>query len=140
MKTTHSIEIFAPQKTVWNATVDVESWPKWTPTVEYIKRLDPGELAPGNEVIIKQPSLPELTWQVSEMQPESFFSWHTTIRGMPAIATHRIENKQNCVINHLSFEMTGFLAILLWPLICQQIKCSIEIENQSMKGYCENAS
>jgi len=138
MKATHSIEIFTSQNAVWDATVKLESWSTWTPTVEYIKPLTPGKLAPGNEVIIKQPNLPELKWKVSEIQPESLFKWHSNIRGVPVIATHRIENRQGSVINHLSFEMKGFLATLLWPFVRKQIKRSIKIENMGIKDYCEN--
>jgi hypothetical protein len=72
MKATYSVEIFAPQAVVWNTTLDVENWPAWTPTVEYIKRQSAGDMVPGNRVIIKQPGLPETEWRVSEVQPKSY--------------------------------------------------------------------
>jgi hypothetical protein len=59
------------------------------------------------------------------------------IRGIPVIASHRIEQTPNGVINHLGFEMTGFLACLLWPLVGQQIRRTLEIENKGLKAYCE---
>jgi len=140
MKATHSIEIFAPQSDVWGATLDVENWPGWTPTVEYIKRKTPGDMAPGSIVLIKQPELPEIEWRVAEVQPKSLFTWYAKIRGIPAIASHRLEQTPNGVINHLGFEMTGLLAWLFWPLIGRQIRRTLEIENNGLKAYCEGTA
>jgi uncharacterized membrane protein len=137
MRVSHGIEIFAPPQSVWNATVDVENWPQWTPTVESIRRVTPGALIPGSEVLIKQPNLPETSWRVSQVQPEECFRWHARIRAIPAVATHRIEKKQDRVVNHLGFEMSGFLAVLIWPFIRGQIARTLEIENQGLKRYCE---
>ena len=140
MKASHCIEIFAPQSDVWRATLDVENWPGWTPTVEYVERKTPGDIAPGSIVLIKQPQLPETEWRVSAVQPESLFIWHATIRGIPAIASHRIERTPNGVTNHLGFEMTGLLAWLLWPLIGPQIRRTLETENNGLKAYCEGTA
>jgi hypothetical protein len=59
MRIEHSIEIDAPVERVWGLTIDVESWPGFTPTMESVERLNSEPLAVGSRVRVKQPqSLP----------------------------------------------------------------------------------
>ena len=49
-------DIAAPIERVWAATLDIERWPQWTPTVSRAKVLDPGPVAVGSKVRISQPT------------------------------------------------------------------------------------
>lgn len=47
MQITDIIDIDAPIERVWELTVDVEAWPRYTPTMTSVERLDDGEFGHG---------------------------------------------------------------------------------------------
>jgi Polyketide cyclase / dehydrase and lipid transport len=51
---------------VWQATIDVENWPIWTPTVTAAVRLDDGPFGPGSEARLTQPGQAETVWRVTD--------------------------------------------------------------------------
>ena len=51
--------INAPIEVVWAITLDIENWPRWTPTVTEVMRLDDGPFAVGSVVRIMQPGTAE---------------------------------------------------------------------------------
>ena len=59
-----SVDIAAPADVVWQTLTDVERWPTWTSSMSRVTPLDPGPLAIGHRVKIKQPSLPTAVWTV----------------------------------------------------------------------------
>ena len=138
MKISHKITINAPKETVWKVTLDVENWHQWTPTIEWIKKTSPSDLAVGSEVLIKQPKLPETPWRVSKLIENQIFAWQAKIRGMPTNAIHRIESQGNAVVNQLELEMSGLVAFLLWPVLKGQLSQALEQENTGLKRYCES--
>lgn len=139
MKLQHSIEITGSREEVWQVTKDVENWPNWTPTVENIVRLKQTPLKVGSQVMIKQPKLPETIWTISKYIPGEVFQWKAILRGMKTTATHKITSTGDVCINTLILEMEGLLASLLWPLIRNQLKKALELENTGLKNFCENS-
>ncbi len=56
------------------------------------------------------------------------------------IATHIIEKTGANSRSRLEVEVTGGLALLLWPLLRRQIQQSVERENAGLKMYCERST
>lgn len=138
MKLENSIHIDAPRETVWSVTEDIDRWSEWTPTVESIQRLDQGSFDVGSTALIKQPGQPEARWIVTSLTRGESFTWESNIRGIRVIATHELASAQNGTRNLLRIELSGFVALLLWPLIRSSVRRSIEQENTGLKKRCES--
>ena len=75
MITDSSIEIDAPAAIVWDVFADVERWPEWTASVERVVALDGPGIEVGQRFEIKQPRLPKLVWEVTEVDPGRSWTW-----------------------------------------------------------------
>jgi len=133
------IEIDAPPSLVWAVTCDTENWPKWTPTVDEIVRIEDGPFDVGSAARIKQPGMPEAEWRVTEFRDGERFTWETRVRGIHMAATHELVPYQSGTKNILRLEFKGLMAILLWPMIRASAKKSLEQENTGLKTQCEAA-
>jgi uncharacterized protein YndB with AHSA1/START domain len=85
-----SIEIDAPAAVVWDAFVAVERWPEWTASVQRIVALDTATIEVGNHFEIKQPRLPNLTWEVTKVEPGVSWTWRQRSPGATTVASHEI--------------------------------------------------
>jgi uncharacterized membrane protein len=90
MITESSIEIDAPAQVVWDVFVDVERWPEWTASVQTLRRLDGPGLEVGDRFEIKQPRLPNLVWQVTEVDRGASWTWRQRSFGGTTLATHEV--------------------------------------------------
>lgn len=131
------IEIHAPQDRVWQVTVDVENWPKWSPAMETIKREDTGEFKSGSSALIKQKGMPETRWTVNKMDTGNSFTWQAKALGIDMTATHTLTSNESAVTSLLRIEMEGLLITLLGPLIKLLVGKSLREENQGLKQFCE---
>jgi hypothetical protein len=59
-----TIEIEAPQQRVWDALSDLEAWPRRIETVDVVELLTPAPITKGSQVHLKQPKLPEGSWDI----------------------------------------------------------------------------
>ena len=91
MQLSRSVEIDAPPEVVWAVWSDVERWPEWTPSVSRVERLDPGPLAVGQRVRVRQPKFPTAVWRVTSVEPARSFSWVAESPGARVTGMHRIE-------------------------------------------------
>lgn len=131
------LQIDAPQSVVWSVTVDIESWPQWTPTVRKLQRLDQGPFVCGSAALIQQPGLPEAKWVVTRLIAGEGFTWETRILGMRMIATHELSSTETGTQSRLRVEMSGLVALLLSPLLRFSARRSLEQENAGLKARCE---
>lgn len=131
-------QIDAPQSVVWSVTVDIESWPQWTPTVRKLQRLDQGPFVCGSAALIQQPGLPEAKWVVTRLIPGEGFTWETRILGMRTIGTHELSSTETGTQSRLRLEMSGIVAHLLSPLLRFSARRSLEQENAGLKARCES--
>lgn len=122
---------------VWQATIDVESWPRWTPTVIAAVRLDVGSFGPGSEVRLKQPRQAETVWRVTDFEPGLRFSWETRVNGIAMRAGHTINKTPQGSESILTVHVSGVLAVILWPFLKRAALKSIALENRSLKERCE---
>ena len=81
MRWTHSVSIDAPAAVVCALTTDVAGWPRLSPTMQSVQRLDEGPLRVGSSARIKQPGQRAVVWTVTRLEPGREFSWHTVRRG-----------------------------------------------------------
>jgi uncharacterized membrane protein len=91
MRFEKSVEIEATQQRVWDVLVDLAAWPRRIDTVEAVEVLEPGPLASGSRVRLKQPKLPEGVWEVTVWDPPAYFEWVQKSAGVTSVAGHRVE-------------------------------------------------
>ncbi len=138
MRIEHTIEIDAPIERVWETTLDVESWPKHTPTIESVERLDDGPIAVGSRARIKQPGQGAKVWTVSSLDHEKRFAWATKAFGTTMTGDHVLESKDGATTrNTLAIEMQGGLAPVVSALLRRPILGAITKENQGIKSAAE---
>jgi hypothetical protein len=83
-----SIEIDAQAQRVWDVLSDLEAWPQRIDTVEEVELLTPPPLAKGSQMRLKQPKLPEGTWDITVWDTPSNFEWRQKSGGMTSVAGH----------------------------------------------------
>lgn len=137
MKVTHEIHIESSRDTIWDLTIDVESWPKWNPNVEKVTKEDEGNFKVGSSAVIIQKGLPPTRWTCMTLEDSTIFSWKGTAYGIKMKATHILEDKLSGVSNKLVIEATGLLVYLLWPFFKASFYKSLELENKGLKKFIE---
>ena len=137
MQLQNTILIKAPPDVVWAIVEDVERWPEWTPTMESVERLDDGEFDVGSSTYIKQPGLPRAQWVVTAMDRRRHFTWECRVLGMRMRATHQLSPRDSGTENTLRIEITGVVAILVWPLLFFTVKRALQQENDGLKVRSE---
>ena len=90
MITDCSVDIDAPATVVWDVFSDVERWPEWTASVTSLVALDGPGLAKGNRFEIKQPRMPKLMWEVTDVAPGRSWTWVQRSPGGLTLAGHDI--------------------------------------------------
>lgn len=91
MRFEKSIEIDASPQRVWDVLSDIEAWPRRIETVDSVELLTPAPISGGSRVRLKQPKLPEGTWDVTVWDAPSFFEWSQRTAGTTSVAGHRVE-------------------------------------------------
>lgn len=90
MITDASIEIDAPADVVWTVFADVEHWPDWTASVQRLVGLDGPDLRVDARFRIKQPRMPDLVWEVTEVDPGAAWTWVQRSPGGTTVASHEV--------------------------------------------------
>ena len=91
MRFQKSIDIDASQQRVWDVLSDLDAWPRRIETVDVIELLTPAPITTGNQVRLKQPKLPEGTWDVTVWDAPSYFEWTQKTTGITSVAGHLVE-------------------------------------------------
>ena len=86
-----SVDIDARQQRVWEVLSDLEAWPQRIETVDVVELLTPGPVGEGSLVRLKQPKLPEGTWEVTVWDAPSYFEFRQKSGGITTVAGHRVE-------------------------------------------------
>ena len=86
-----SIDIDAPPQRVWDVLSHIEAWPWRIETVDAVKLLTPAPIIKGSRIRLRQPKLPEGTWEVTVWDPPSYFEWTQKESGVTSTAGHRVE-------------------------------------------------
>jgi uncharacterized protein YndB with AHSA1/START domain len=138
MRHEKTVTITAPAEVVWRTISTVEKWPEWTPTMDQVDRLDEGEFRVGATVRVRQPSLPERTWTVTEVTPGRSFTWTNDSAGLHLSADHVIVSEQDGKVEVLlTFVMSGFAAPLANLLSGRKVREMVNTEAASLTKWCE---
>ena len=86
-----SIDVDARQQRVWEVLTDLERWPQRIETVDVVELLTPAPVGEGSRVRLKQPKLPEGTWEVTVWDAPSYFEFRQKSGGITNVAGHRVE-------------------------------------------------
>lgn len=137
MTITDSIKIEAPVHAVWNVTQDVERWPEWTPTVTSVRLVSDPPLRLGSIALIRQPMQPESRWVVTEFAPGRRFAWETRRPGLHMVGSHDMTSENGGTRNILRIDASGWIAVLLWPVLRAAMRKALADENRGLKARCE---
>ena len=86
-----SIDIEADQQRVWEVLSDFEAWPRRIETVDVAEVLTPAPVAIGSRILLKQPKLPDSTFDITVWDAPSYFEMRQKSGGMTTVAGHRVE-------------------------------------------------
>jgi hypothetical protein len=105
-----SIEIEAAPQRVWDVLSNIEAWPGRVETVDVAELLTPAPVAKGSRIRLKQPKLPEGTWDITVWDLPSYFEMSQKSGGVTNVAGHRVEALgESRARLTLSVEMQGWL-------------------------------
>jgi uncharacterized membrane protein len=140
MRFEKSTEIAAPQQRVWDVLSDLEAWPRRIETVDTIELLTPAPMTTGSRVRLKQPKLPEGTWDITAWDAPSFFEWRQRTGGMTSVAGHRVEalgaGRSRLI---LTLEMRGLLVPMVALFYRKLTNDYMTLEAEGMKRAAEAA-
>lgn len=137
MRVEHSLEIAAPVERVWELTLDVEAWPRLTPTITSVQRLDAGPIRIGSQARIKQPAQGTRTWTVTAIEPLRRFEWGTRLLGARMTGRHDLAPSATGTTNRLTVDIEGPLAPVIGTIARPQILKAIRLENEGFKRAAE---
>jgi uncharacterized protein YndB with AHSA1/START domain len=140
MITESSIEIDAPAAVVWDVFVDVERWAAWTASVERIVALDGPGIDIGKRFEIKQPRLPKLVWEVTDVDPGVAWTWRQHSPGGTTLASHEvIPQPGGTTLVRQQIDQRGPIGVTVGALMRRLTRRYLELEAQGLKARSEEA-
>ncbi|HUF67125.1 MAG TPA: SRPBCC family protein [Longimicrobiales bacterium] len=140
MRFEESIDIDVQQQRVWDVLSDLEAWPRRIETVDVVELLTPAPVAEGSRILLKQPKLPEGTWDITVWDPPSYFELRQKTGGVTSVAGHRVEvlepDRSRLT---LSMDMQGPLVPIIGLFSKGLVNRYMSIEAQGMKLAAESA-
>ncbi len=137
MITDSAIEIDAPPALVWDVFSDVERWPQWTASVTSLRALDGPGLAVGKRFEIKQPRLPRLVWEVTEVVEGASWTWVQRSPGGRTFASHEVIPKGDRTLVRQRLDQQGPVGALVARLMRATTKRYLDLEAQGLKTRSE---
>jgi uncharacterized membrane protein len=138
MITDCGVAIDAPADVVWEVFSDVERWPEWTASVTRIVAVDGPGLAVGKRFAIKQPRMPKLVWEVTEVVPGSSWTWVQRSPGGLTVARHDvIAESDNRTQVRQQLDQRGPLGALVGFLMRGMTRRYLDLETAGLKAASE---
>ena len=133
-----TIEIAAPQQRVWDVLSDLQAWPQRIETVDTVELLTPPPIAKGSRVRLKQPKLPEGSWDITVWDAPSYFEWTQKTSGITSVAGHRVEALgEGRARLTLTLDMRGFLIPIMALFYKNLTNRYMNLEAEGMKRAAE---
>ena len=140
MRFEKTIDIDAPPQRVWDVLSDLHAWPQRIDSVESIELLTPAPITAGSRVRLKQPKLPEGTWDVTAWDAPSFFEWTQKTGGLTNVAGHRVEALgPGRARLTLTLEMRGLLIPIVGLFYRKLTSAYMDLEAEGMRRAAESA-
>ena len=140
MRFEQSIDIDAGQQRVWDVLTDIEAWPQRIETVDVVELLTPAPVGQASRVRLKQPRLPEGTWEVTAWEAPSFFEWRQKTSGVTSVAGHRVQALEEGRSRlTLTLEMRGLLVPVVGLFYKDLTNRYMTIEAEGIKRAAESA-
>ena len=139
MRFEESIDIDVGQQRVWEVLSDIEAWPRRIETVDVAELLTPAPVTKGSRVRLKQPKLPEGTWDVTVWEAPSYFEMRQKSEAITSIAGHRVEALEGGRSRlTLSVDMQGWLVPIVGLFSKGMTTRYMTSEAQDMKRAAES--
>jgi hypothetical protein len=117
---------------------DLEAWPQRIETVDVVELLTPAPVGEGSRVRLKQPKLPECTWEITVWDAPSYFEFRQQSGGVTNVAGHRVEALEEGRSRlTLSLDMRGPLVPVVALFYKGLTNRYMTIEAQGMKRAAE---
>ena len=138
MITGGNVEINAPAPVVWDVFADVERWPTWTTSIKRIVPLDGPGIEVGKRFKIKQPRLPNVVWEVTEVNLGVSWTWRQRSPGGTTLATHEVTPRDgDRTLVRQRIEQRGPIGLTVGVLMRRLTKRYLELEAQGLKAHSE---
>ena len=125
---------------MWDVLSDLEAWPQRIETVDVVEVLTPPPFRKGSRVRLKQPKLPEGTWDVTSWDAPSGFEWTQKTGGTTSVASHRVEALgEGRARLTLTLDMRGFLVPVIAFFYKRLTNRYMKLEAEGMKQAAEAA-
>jgi uncharacterized membrane protein len=135
-----STDIDASQQRVWEVLSTLEAWPQRIETVDIVELLTPAPITKGSRVRLKQPKLPEGTWDITVWDAPSYFEWARKTSGTTSVAGHRVEAlTEDRARLTLTLDMRGFLIPIIALFYKKLTNHYMSLEAEGMKRAAESA-
>jgi uncharacterized membrane protein len=135
------VEIDAPAPVVWDVYADVEHWPDWTASVERLAPLDSPGIEVGKRFQLKQPHMPNLVWEVTQVDPGVSWTWRQRSPGATTIATHQVFAQgpgRTLVLQRIAHR--GPIGVVVGVLMLRLTNRFLHLEAAGLKGRSERWS
>ena len=133
-------EVAADIDRVWAVQTDIERWPEWTASVTRLVALDGPGIAVGKKFEIKQPRLPKLVWEVTELTEGSSWTWEQRSPGGRTVAVHEVTADGGRTLVRQRLDQQGLVGSLIGRLMRGTTKRYLELEAQGLKARSEQLS
>jgi uncharacterized membrane protein len=140
MRFEQSIDIDARQQRVWDVLSNLEAWPQRIETVDIVELLTPAPVGEGSRVRLKQPKLPEGTWEITVWDAPSYFEFRQKSGGVTNVAGHRVEALEEGRSRlTLTLDMRGLVVPVVALFYKGLTNRYMTVEAQGMKRAAESA-
>jgi uncharacterized membrane protein len=138
MKLDIALDTSADRDSAWSALVDVADWPRWTTSIDSVRRLDDGPLRVGSRARVDQPKFPAVVWEVTELRDREAFSWSTHAPGVHTVGRHVLTaNPDGTIRITLELEQTGWFAGIFGALTGRRTRAYLALEVAGLKAAGE---
>jgi hypothetical protein len=119
---------------------DLEAWPQRIETVDVVELLTPAPVGEGSRVRLKQPKLPQGTWEVTVWDAPSYFEFRQKSGGVINVAGHRVETLEEGRSRlTLTLDMRGLVVLVVALFYKGLTNRYMIVEAQGMKRAAESA-
>ena len=138
MMNENNVEIDAPARSVWDVYTYVERWPDWTASVTRVAPLDGSGIEVGKRFEIKQPHLPKVVWEVTQLDPGVSWTWRQRSPGATTLGRHEVlAQDDDRTLVRQSIDQRGPIGVIVGVLMLRLTKRYLRLEAAGLKQHSE---